>query len=478
MSLLQTLAVAITTLISSIPLHDLDYIRTLTTKVIDGIGVIASEYSVYEKQFPPQKTPEEFDFVIVGASPSGSVIANRLSEIEGWNVLLLEAGGTPSFLPEIPLADITFYSTVYNWGTHAEQQPSFCFGCLNNKTAQFGHGKVLGGGSVINFMIFNRGNKMDYDTWEAMGNSGWSYKDVLPYFLKLEDANVAVNDSGYRSKGGPLGVSDISFRTKLTDVFVDAAQEAGFPYVDYNGKEQIGVSYIQATLRNGLRSEAENSYLRPVRHKRNLKIRTGAHVTKILVRPDSKEAYGVEYRKNGVMYKVLARKEVILSAGGLNSPQVLMLSGIGPKDHLEEMGISVIKDLPVGETLYDHVAFIGAPFLVDQHIGLEPIKAALAPKTYVDFILHRKGVIASSVALEAVAYLQTNLTDLQSTWPDIELLFVPATAAADFGIFLKPMLNINDEIYNAIYKPLAGKPSFMVSIVFAALHESAFMILG
>nr|CAH7736971.1 unnamed protein product [Callosobruchus chinensis] len=419
MSLLQTLAVAITTLISSIPLHDLDYIRTLTTKVIDGIGVIASEYSVYEKQFPPQKTPEEFDFVIVGASPSGSVIANRLSEIEGWNVLLLEAGGTPSFLPEIPLADITFYSTVYNWGTHAEQQPSFCFGCLNNKTAQFGHGKVLGGGSVINFMIFNRGNKMDYDTWEAMGNSGWSYKDVLPYFLKLEDANVAVNDSGYRSKGGPLGVSDISFRTKLTDVFVDAAQEAGFPYVDYNGKEQIGVSYIQATLRNGLRSEAENSYLRPVRHKRNLKIRTGAHVTKILVRPDSKEAYGVEYRKNGVMYKVLARKEVILSAGGLNSPQVLMLSGIGPKDHLEEMG-----------------------------------------------------------TLEAVAYLQTNLTDLQSTWPDIELLFVPATAAADFGIFLKPMLNINDEIYNAIYKPLAGKPSFMVSIVFAALHESAFMILG
>ncbi|VEN57560.1 unnamed protein product [Callosobruchus maculatus] len=222
---------------------------------------------------------------------------------------------------------------------------------------------------------------------------------------------------------------------------------------------------MQTTIRNGLRSDAENSYLRPVRDRKNLKVRTGAHVTKILIKPDSKEAYGVEYKKNDKMYKVLARREVILSAGGLNSPQVLMLSGIGPKAHLEEMGIPVVKDLPVGQTLYDHVAFIGTPYLVDQPIGLQMVKTALDPKTYLDFILHRKGIIASN-GLQAVAYLKTNLTDQEySTWPDIELLFVPFTLADDFGIFFKPLLNVNDEIYNTLCKPIAAKPSFMVLIL-------------
>nr|CAH7718555.1 unnamed protein product [Callosobruchus chinensis] len=181
-------------------------------------------------------------------------------------------------------------------------------------------------------MACTRGNKMDYDNWAAMGNPGWSYKDLLPYFLKMEDANVAVNDSEYRAKGGPLAVSDVRFKTELGNAFVAAAQQAGFPYVDYNGKQQMGVSYMQGTLRNGLRSDAENSYLRPVRHRKNLKIRTEAHVTKILIRPGSKEAYGVEYRKNG---------------------------------------IPVIKNLPVGTIMYDHVTFLGAAFLINEPVGCD-----------------------------------------------------------------------------------------------------------
>nr|CAH7718557.1 unnamed protein product [Callosobruchus chinensis] len=244
-------------------------------------------------------------------------------------------------------------------------------------------------------MACTRGNKMDYDNWAAMGNPGWSYKDLLPYFLKMEDANVAVNDSEYRAKGGPLAVSDVRFKTELGNAFVAAAQQAGFPYVDYNGKQQMGVSYMQGTLRNGLRSDAENSYLRPVRHRKNLKIRTEAHVTKILIRPGSKEAYGVEYRKNGRMYHVIVKKEVILSAGGLNSPQILMLSGVGPRDQLEEFGIPVIKNLPVGTIMYDHVTFLGAAFLINEPVGLEVLKYALDPQTYVDFMLHRKGPLTS-----------------------------------------------------------------------------------
>ncbi|CAH1986637.1 unnamed protein product [Acanthoscelides obtectus] len=243
-----------------------------------------------------------------------------------------DAGGVPTTLTEVPLAASSLYPTTYNWGAHGEPQPGFCSGCLD-KGASSGHGKGLGGGSIINLMIFVRGNEGDYNKWEEMGNPGWGYRDVLPYFCKLEDAsNVAWNDSQYRGTGGPLSVSSVSYRTKLTDVYIEAAQQAGYPYVDYNGKQQIGISHMQATLRNGMRSNAENSYLRPSRQRQNLKIRIGAYVTKILIKPDTKEAYGVEYKKNG---------------------------------------IPVIKPLPVGETMYDHVGFAGAMFLLNEHIGCE-----------------------------------------------------------------------------------------------------------
>nr|CAI5860487.1 unnamed protein product [Callosobruchus analis] len=312
-------------------------------------------------------------------------------------------------------------------------------------------------------MVCTRGNKLDYDHWEAMGNPGWSYKDLLPYFRKTEDANVAVNDTGYRGKGGPLGVSDIPFRTKFGDLFVKAAQQAGYPYVDYNGKQQMGVSYMQGTLRDGLRSDAENSYLRSVRHRNNLKIRTEAHVTKILIRPGSNEAYGVEYQKNGRMYTVLAKKEVILSAGGLNSPQILMLSGVGPKNQLDNIGIPVIQDLPVGTIMYDHVTCLSAAFLINQNIGLRLLEYALDPKTYIDFVLHRKGPLTTIGRMEALVYIKTNLMEQNyPTWPDIELLLIPAKASTDFGIFFKRIFNINDEIYNAHWKPIIGKPAFTV----------------
>ncbi|VEN58387.1 unnamed protein product [Callosobruchus maculatus] len=310
-------------------------------------------------------------------------------------------------------------------------------------------------------MICTRGNKMDYDNWEVMGNPGWSYQDLLPYFLKMEDANVAVNDSEYRAKGGPLGVSDVYFTTKLGDVFMEAAQQAGYPYVDYNGRQQMGVSRIQGTLRNGLRSDAENSYLRSVRHRKNLKIRTEAHVTKILM-TDSKEAYGVEYSKDGRMYTVLAKKEVILSAGGLNSPQILMLSGIGPRSQLQEFDIPVIEDLAVGTIMYDHLTFLGAAFLINQPVGLQVLDYALDPQTYVDFMLHRRGPI-TSFALEVIAFLKTNLTEQNyPAWPDIELLLVPGHLSTDFGIFFKQIFNIDDEIYNSYWKPITGKPVFTV----------------
>lgn len=216
-------------------------------------------------------------------------------------------------------------------------------------------GKGLGGSSLLNFMIAVRGNKIDYDRWAAMGNPGWSYDDVFPYFLKSEDANIEIADPGYHHKGGYLGISDVPFRSDSSWAFVRAAQEAGHQYVDYNGKNQLGVrnqfdieifrlmfilqvSFIQTTTKNGRRTFAENAFLRPVRYRPNLRILTNSRVVEILINQNTKTAYGVKFARNKRYYIANARSEIILSAGGLNSPQLLMLSGVGPKKHLERLG--------------------------------------------------------------------------------------------------------------------------------------------
>nr|CAI5856040.1 unnamed protein product [Callosobruchus analis] len=312
-------------------------------------------------------------------------------------------------------------------------------------------------------MIYSRGNRLDYDLWEAMGNPGWSYKDVLPYFLKSEGASIAVNDSGYHNKDGPLGVSDLPYRTKSATVFLEAAQEAGYPYVDYNGKHEIGTSYAQTTMRNGLRSNAEISFLRPVRHRKNLTIRREAHVTKILIEPATKQAYGVEYVKNKKVYRVFCRKEVIVSAGSLNSPQLLMLSGIGPKDQLEELDIPLIKNLPVGESFYDHVGFTGMGFLVNETITLNLMEDLFKLKTYTDLLFHGKGPLTDLGGADSLVWLKTNLTDQDyPTLPDIELMFEPVFMGTDFGMFMRINFNVGDEIYDTFWKPFLGKPAFQV----------------
>ncbi|CAH1113138.1 unnamed protein product [Psylliodes chrysocephalus] len=533
------------------------------------------------------KNNQTFDFIVIGSGPTGSVIANRLSEVPEWNILLIEAGGVPSPIVDPPGICSALQFTNYDWGYRTEQQDGVCSGCIN-KTIKYAHGKALGGTTIINFMIHVRGNRRDYDRWSAMGNPGWSYDEVLPYFLKSEDAHLEKSEPGYHSSGGYLTISDVPYRTKLVDAVVEGAQEAGYPYIDYNGKEQIGlcifcvqnmenieeytnqdilnlfyihgecnriksrtcrmfneryphlppmnrqkfdridanflnnfkqnpgrnplnkwhpyaqrkvhelrdgdqirrtelcewllvriqedpeilnkilwsdeskftrkgiinrkqchfwanenphfyrkaqfqyefsfnvfavisfgrafyyiynerltaeryirilrevvadilnqlpnnnfwyqldgapahstyyvnqeitaifedrwigpngpwlwparspdltpVSYVQAHLRNGRRCSAEKAFLRPVATRPNLKILTNSRVVEILIDPDSKKAYGIKYARKKKYYYAFANKEVISSAGGLNSPQLLMLSGIGPKQHLDELG--------------------------------------------------------------------------------------------------------------------------------------------
>lgn len=322
-------------------------------------------------------------------------------------------------------------------------------------------GKVLGGTSVINYMIHVRGNRQDYDRWEKMGNPGWSYKDVLPYFKKSEDSSVMIHDPEYRNTGGYLSVQDVPYRSECVHAFVNASQEMGYNYVDYNGKEQLGISYVQSTTRRGARCSAEKAFLRSAKFRPNLTILTKSRVTKILIDPTTKRTYGVEYIRNKQLQIARAKKEVILSAGAFNSPQLLMLSGVGPKKHLEELGIPLLQDLPVGQKLYDHLTFLGLIFTVNQSIVLQQ-KELEDPRNFFKFLLNGDGLLTTLGGVEALAYLKTSAADYPETYPDMELIFIGAGLHTDAGLVYKRMFRVSDEVYNAIWKPLENKFAWTV----------------
>lgn len=333
-------------------------------------------------------------------------------------------------------------------------------------------GRALGGTTVINYMIHVRGNKVDYDEWAKNGNPGWSYDEVLPYFKKSEDFIVEKQDPGYHNRGGYLRVEDVSFRSKAAHAFIKAGNEMGYKYVDYNGKEQLGISFVHGTTINGKRHSAEAAFLRPIKHRKNLRILTKARVTKVLIDKRTKKAYGVEYSWNKQYRKAIAGKEVILSAGAFNSPQLLMLSGIGPKEHLDEIGIEVLKDLPVGRKMYDHLTFFGLTFTVNQSIVLNQDELYM-PQTAIKYITNHTGLYTSIGGVEALAYVRTKLNKHPDPkYPDIELIFTGAHFSSDKGQFYRKSFRLTDELYDAIWKPL--EDSHVFGIAPMLLHPKSY----
>ena len=291
----------------------------------------------------------QFDYVVIGAGSAGAVIANRLTEDPETTVLLLEAG-TPDTKLElsIPAKWITLLGTEVDWAYLSEEEPY-----LNNRKIFHPRGKVLGGSSSINAMIYIRGNANDYDRWQALGNPGWNYLNVLLYFKKSENQQQGASE--FHGIDGPLTVSDPLALHPLSSRFVAAARKLGYNHnPDFNGAQQEGAGLYQLTVKEGRRQSTAAAYLHPILERSNLTIQTGALVTRILL--EGRRAYGVVYTQNGTECYAPATQEIILSAGVFDSPKLLMLSGIGSAEHLQALDIPVIADLPgVGQNLHDHM---------------------------------------------------------------------------------------------------------------------------
>ena len=296
---------------------------------------------------------DQFDYVIVGAGTAGCVLANRLTACGKYTVCLLEAG-PPDWNPMIHIP-AGFMKTIANPSVNWLYQSEPCTG-TNGRTIPMPRGKVLGGSSSINGLIFNRGQKMDFDVWAQKGNRGWSYDDVLPYFRRYESHEDSP-DASYRGQTGEMTITDLKWRDPLCEAFIKGAESIGIPRnPDYNGAYQEGTSYVQRTSTGKLRMSAARAFLKPARKRQNLRVVTNAHATKILL--DGKRAIGVAYNRggaNGRRDQVYAGREVIIAGGTINSPQLLQLSGIGSAKLLNDLGIKVAHDLAgVGENLRDH----------------------------------------------------------------------------------------------------------------------------
>lgn len=299
---------------------------------------------------------EQFDYVIIGGGTAGCVLANRLTACGNYTVCLLEAG-PPDWNPmiHIPAGFIkTLVNPKVNWMYESEPSAG-----TNGRTIPTPRGKVIGGSSSINGLIFNRGQKMDFDVWAQMGNRGWSYDDVLPYFRRYEthDTEKAGQDTQYRGQDGEMKITDLAWRDPLCEAFIKGAESIGIPRnSDYNGETQEGTSYVQRTSTGKLRMSAARAFLKPAKKRGNLRVITNAHATRILL--DGKRAIGVAYHRGGAAgqpAEIYAGREVIVSGGTVNSPQLLQLSGIGSRKLLGDLGIEIKHELSgVGENLRDH----------------------------------------------------------------------------------------------------------------------------
>ena len=341
----------------------------------------------------------EYDVIVVGAGSAGCALAYRLAASGDINVLLLEAG-SPAYNPmiHIPLG-FAFLMKPHrnNWGYSTSPEPY-----LDGRSVNLPRGKVLGGTSAINGMVYVRGQADDYDNWAALGNEGWAYRDVLPLFKRSEDHGKGAND--YHGVGGPLYVGGVSNEFPVVDAFIAAAEQAGYPAnADFNGPSQAGVGFFATNIKNGSRWTAAKAFLRAGKGFKNLTVVTGAHTRRVLV--EQGFAVGVECELGGELKQFRASREVVLSAGAINSPKILEFSGIGQAELLRSQGIDVVQDLPgVGENLHDHWNGYQTYALSRGDNYYHQAKALPMLRNFFRYLTRRQSFLANPAAMVAIFY--------------------------------------------------------------------------
>jgi choline dehydrogenase-like flavoprotein len=372
---------------------------------------------------------DEYDFVVVGAGTAGSVVASRLSEVPEWSVLLIEAGGDPPLASDIPAMFLTLLKSDIDWQFRTEPEKNSCQG-LRDKRCNWPRGKVLGGSSTINGMLYMRGMKGDFDDWAAAGNDGWSYTELLEYFKKSEDFKPDANESYpelfYHGTGGPLSVQRFE-RLDLAWTLEDAVKEAGYEMLnDINGPSQLGFAHTHGTIINGSRCGCAKAFLGPAKNRRNLHVIKNSKVNKIIIEPTSKLANKVEFStRDNQIHQIKINKEVIISAGTIKSPQILMLSGVGPKEHLKDLGITVIKDTKVGENLQNHLLFTGLLYSVNKSDNMQVGPLSFFDASY-EYLTRRTGPLATQYGTTVSGFIKTKLSPDER--PDIQLFFLAILA--------------------------------------------------
>lgn len=347
---------------------------------------------------------------------------------------------------------------------------------LKGGKCAFPRGKALGGTSVINGMLYTRGSKEDFDHWVEIGNYGWDYDEyVLPAFKKHERAMLKYyHKTQYHNDSGLLSIEHNPYKTPIADIFVEANKAMGLDEIDYNSDENIGVAHLQATTFKGRRHSAYKSFIQPALKRKNLHIMLNTRATKVLINPKTKVAYGVEMFRKNRRVVVTARKEVILSAGSFHSPQLLMLSGVGPRADLKRIGVPLIQDLPVGKEMYDHISFPGMMFstnLTNPRSNLFTVQN-LVP-LLADYF-RGEGFLTVANGVEALGFIKTPTSNSPSPrLPEVELILLSLVPQTDGGYAVTEAEKLKPSVYDAVFKPMEGATTYTFLIVIELFHPKS-----
>ncbi|CAL8076486.1 unnamed protein product [Orchesella dallaii] len=404
-----------------------------------------------------------FDYIIVGAGAAGMIVATRLANASrGATILLLEAGGEPSLLNDLPSMDFFLLNQKENTWIYNTTPQAYACGACDDRKSLTTRGRMLGGSTSTNFMMYVRGNREDFNRWQhedAGGDPQWSYKALLPYFRKSEDYNGAYANRGesyvYHGKGGLLNIATYDYMPGI-DQFLNAAREKGYPIGDYNGRDQEVFSPLEVTTQNGFRESTYRAFYRDTGKPYNLCVRKYAHVTKVNFANGNRHgnyagrprAVGVTYTRHKKEYTVWVRKEVILSAGVFGSPKLLLLSGVGPAYDLQAMNIPVVMDLPVGHNLQDHTYTIVGPFLKTP--SLNPNRD-ITPQAAASFLLSGSGAIAAPAALAGVGFFRSPYA--KPSYADLQVVQLSVALYPELPRDLNRLFGITESLLDSWFYP-------------------------